>query len=419
MARVATGRRANRAARERCSVAAMTLISADELAARLDDPETAAATVVCDVRFYLNDHDQGRHEYDGRAHSRGAVRRPAHRARRRSRWWPPSAPIGRAVHRAARTAGGLTVLARRGLRQRRRCHRLAVVVDAALDRARPGRRARRRLAGLGRAPVTPSPLTLPSRVPVHYPDAERWTGIADVEAVAEGVALGATVIDSRAGERFRGEIEPIDSRAGHIPGAINRFHGDNLTEAGTHRSAARAGGALRRCRREPDRVLRQWRHRLPQPARLVAGRRRAGRACTRARGATGRATRHVRSPPATEHAVLRGRHDDDRRDCADADCRQGRHDRSTRIPLPRSRGGSRREGGDIDQRRDGGVHRPLPVRRARHHRRRGIGRRLAARRPGRFRATPRRSSRGDPRPQRQQPSRQPAQHRRPSRGRGC
>lgn len=79
-------------------------------------------------------------------------------------------------------------------------------------------------------PVTNEiPQRTPTRFEVH-PDRSAWL---DVSEVADRLQRSDwRLLDARAPERFAGEVEPLDSVAGHVPGATNHPFALNLTADG-------------------------------------------------------------------------------------------------------------------------------------------------------------------------------------------
>ena len=88
-----------------------------------------------------------------------------------------------------------------------------------------------RASGLPETADVQAPPPLPP-----YPVAEfrRDRIVEAAEVVARLGDAPGWLLDARGGERFRGEVEPIDPVAGHIPGALNRPFAQNV-EAGRFR----------------------------------------------------------------------------------------------------------------------------------------------------------------------------------------
>jgi thiosulfate/3-mercaptopyruvate sulfurtransferase len=102
-------------------------------------------------------------------------------------------------------------------------HPAAAVLDGGLDR----------WAAEGRPLTAEEPRLQPAKFV-----AGQAAPVASASEIVAHLHDGAlTVVDARAPERYRGDIEPIDPVAGHIPGAVNRPYSANLTPQGTLKAA--------------------------------------------------------------------------------------------------------------------------------------------------------------------------------------
>lgn len=195
------------------------LVDGAELAALVD----AGEVVVADVRWYL-DGRSGRAAYEA-GHIPGAVfvdldtvlaAPPA----------PPGRPGGR--HPLPSSEEFVDALGAIGIGDARKVVAYDDAAGSIAARLWWMLRAQGREAAVldGGIDAWPGPLESgPGAVrPAEPSTARPWPdgSIVDADAVDRLLASGeAVVVDARAPERYRGDVEPVDARPGHIPGAVN------------------------------------------------------------------------------------------------------------------------------------------------------------------------------------------------------
>jgi thiosulfate/3-mercaptopyruvate sulfurtransferase len=218
-------------------MSASPLISADDAAPALRVPNTLAV----DCRFDLADTARGEREFLA-GHLPGAVYAHLDRdladlaVRGRGRHPLPAAgAFSRTLSRWGITRATRVIAYDDGREARAaRLWWMLRIVGHPWVRVLDGGITAWRAAGLPLKPGAETART-PSNYQVQY-DADTIVGTATVQSA---LAVGSVrLIDARAAARFRGESEPIDPVAGHVPGARNRPFNDNLDEHGRFRPAA-------------------------------------------------------------------------------------------------------------------------------------------------------------------------------------